>query len=324
MRRQHEPGVARCAPLLAVLLALQACTVWQAGEIAPTYSNTDVHRGAEALAFDAAATTLASGGWDGEVALWTLDGDRPRRVWLAHTGYVHGVDWAGEHLASAGQDGWIRIWRRDGTRVAATDTGSAITRMRVLGARVVSAHRDGSVRIWRLPALARERRFELHRGAVSALAVESASGRIASGGYDEQVFLIEPDGTVRALPSASAAIRSLAFAPGGGALYGGGWFRIYRWLPGSGEVRSIDTPHWGVVSALSMLPDGHTLASISRVNDSSVLFLDADTGATRRHFRRQSICGGAIDVSADGHYLATTGDDGAIRIWDLRDHSAGG
>lgn len=309
---------------LAAAWALVGCTVWQAGDIAPTYANKRVHRGAEALAFDVTSTTLASGGWNGEIALWALDGDRPERVWQAHEGFVQGLDWTDDGIVSAGDDGRLGIWRRDGTQVASTDTGNAITRMHVLGGLVVTAHMDGSVRTWHLPDLAPVRRFDLHHGEVAALAVEPGSGRIASGGYDGQAFVIDPDGTARALTSPSAAVRSLAFGPGGHLLFAGGWFRLYRWDLATGEMVAMDTPHWGVVTDLAMLPDGHTLASISRVNDSSVLFLDTATGAAVRRFRPQSACGGAVSVSRDGHYLAATGDDGAVRIWDLEAAPGGG
>jgi WD40 repeat protein len=59
------------------------------------------------------------------------------------------------------------------------------------------------------------------------------------------------------------------------------------------------------------------LASISRVNDSSVFFLNPETGESVRHFQRQSICGTAVRVSPDERYMAATGDDGIVRIWNL-------
>ena len=45
--------------------------------------------------------------------------------------------------------------------------------------------------------------------------------------------------------------------------------------------------------------------------------IDPLSGESVRHFHRQSICGGAISVSPDERYMATTGDDGMVRIWDL-------
>ena len=81
------------------------------------------------------------------------------------------------------------------------------------------------------------------------------------------------------------------------------------------------TPHWGYLASLQYLAGDDTMATISRVNDSSVFFLSPASGEAVRHFQRQSICGSAVRVSPDGRFLATTGDDGAIRVWDLRTES---
>ena len=117
-------------------------------------------------------------------------------------------------------------------------------------------------------------------------------------------------------------MRSLEFSPDAATLYGGGWRRLLRWQLDGQSVASVETPHWGYIAGLQYLPPERTLASISRVNDSSVYFLDPDTGSPTRHFYRQSICGSAVRVSPDGRYLAATGDDGIIRMWDLRAASA--
>jgi WD40 repeat protein len=100
-------------------------------------------------------------------------------------------------------------------------------------------------------------------------------------------------------------------------LYGGGWLRIYRWSLEAGGFDTISTPHWGAIAGLQYVPGKDVLASISRINDSSVFFLDPVTGEEVRHFQRQSICGSALRVSPDERYLAATGDDGIVRIWDL-------
>ena len=254
------------------------------------------------LAFDGGSTTLASGGWDGKVALWTLGGDKPGQVWQAHEGAAQGLSFRGDDLISGGQDGRLVLWNRAGEARRAVDTGSAITHVKILGDRVVTGHYDGSVGVWSLPALESVLRVDFHGDeVVAALAVDPRSGRIASSGFDGQVFLIEGDGRYRALQRPPMDAVSLSFEPGGEVLYGGGWVRLYRWDLRVDGFETMTTPHWGA----------------SRVNDSSVFFLDPVTGESVRHFQRQSVCGSAIRVSPDQRYLATTGDDGLVRIWDL-------
>lgn len=313
----HAP-LGRAALLVAAAVLVAGCTPWQLGDIAPDYTNATTHRGSEVLAFDRESKTLASGGWDGEIAVWNVGDDEPRRVWQAHHGFVLGLEFAGDDLVSGGQDGTLVLWSRDGTRRAAVETGSGIWHLAVLGSRVVTGHYDGSVRAWQLPNLTNVMWLDLHDdGPVTALAVDDASGRIASSGNDGRVFVIDVDARPRALTRPPTDARSLSFVPGGHILYGGGWLDVYVWDLDSGNFHTLSTPHWGAIAGLQYLPHEHLLASISRVNDSSVLFLDPSTGAGVRHFVRQSICGTTVRVSPNEHYMAATGDDGVVRVWTL-------
>lgn len=309
-----------CAWIWLAALALLApgCTVWQVGDIAPDYVNGSTHRGAEVLAFDAESKVLASGGWDGDIALWVLGSGKPERVWQAHDGFVLGVAFIGDQLVSGGQDGRLKSWSRTGQALHSIDTGSGITQLAVLNGRVVTGHKDGSVRAWTLPAFDESMHLMLHDGnPVSALAVDAKTGRIASGGYGGRVFLIENSGRTRELQRPPTDAGSLVFMPGGEVLYGGGWLWLDRWRLDVGSFETISTPHWGAIASLQYLPGENVLASISRVNDSSVFFLNPETGESVRHFQRQSICGTAVRVSPDERYMAATGDDGIVRIWNL-------
>jgi WD40 repeat protein len=310
-------GVAALA--LPVLLSLLAtgCSVWQARGAEADYVNADVHRGAEALAFDADSTLLASGGWDGKVAVWKPGGLEPEAVWQAHDGYVLGIGFFAERLITGGQDGRLKVWSTDGQVLRSVDTGSTVNRLVLVSDTVATGHYDGSVRLWRLPDLRHQASFVLHSRPVSALAGNEQTGRIASSGYDGRVYLIDPSATPKALATPPTDPRSLEFSPDGRVLFGGGWVRLFRWDLSADSFTSLPTPHWGALSGLHFVPEEGSLASISRINDSSVFFLNPQTGDAVRQFRRQSICGGAVRVSPDGRYLATTGDDGIVRVWNL-------
>jgi WD40 repeat protein len=308
------------SPLWLALLALlvPGCSVWQVGDVAPDYVNGSTHRGAEVLAFDTESKMMVSGGWDGDIAIWMLGSEKPERVWQAHDGFVLGVAFSGDQLVSGGQDGRLMLWSRTGQARHSVDTGSGITQLAVLNGRVVTGHYDGSVRAWTLPGFEESMHLALHDGnLVSALAVDGQSGRIASGGHGGRVFLVESSGRYRELERPPMDAVSLAFVPGGEVLYGGGWPGLYRWSLKAGAFETISTPHWGAIAALQYLPGENVLASISRVNDSSVFFLNPETGKSMRHFQRQSICGTTVRVSPDERYLAATGDDGIVRIWVL-------
>jgi hypothetical protein len=317
-RRPERLRLLSAALLAAALLLATGCSVWQLGDVAPDYVDASTHRGVDVLAFDAQSRTLASGGWDGKIGVWTLGNEKPEQVWLAHEGSVQGLSFSGGQLISGGQDGRLVIWSGRGHVRHAVDTGSSIAHLQTLDDLVITAHYDGSVRAWTLPALDNVMGLDLHgNDLVAALAVDSLSGRIASSGYDGRVFLIEPGGRYRELARPPMDAVSLSFVPGGEVLYGGGWLRLYRWSLAADGFDTITTPHWGAIAGLQYLPGEKVLASISRINDSSVFFLDPVTGEGVRHFQRQSICGSALRVSPDERYMAATGDDGIVRIWDL-------
>jgi hypothetical protein len=300
------------------MLLAPGCSVLQVGDVVPDYVDGSTHRGVEVLAFDAQSRTLASGGWDGKIGVWTLGSEKPEQVWPAHDGSVQGLSYSGGQLISGGQDGRLVIWSGRGEVRRSVDTGSSITHVQTLNDLVITGHYDGSVRAWTLPALDNVMRLDLHsNNLVAALTVDTQSGRIASSGYDGRVFLIEPAGRYKELSPPPMDAVSLSFVPGGEVLYGGGWVRLYRWSLETDGFDTITTPHWGAIAGLQYLPGEDVLASISRINDSSVFFLDPVTGEGVRHFQRQSICGSAIRVSPDERYMAATGDDGIVRIWDL-------
>lgn len=279
-----------------------------------------VHRGADVLGFDRDSTTLVSGGWEGEVALWSLPEGRPWRIWKGHDGPVLGLGFSGTDVVSAGQDGWLYAWDRGGARRARVYTGSTITKAAIADGYALTGHADGWVRVWRLPEMHKVFEARLHRGEVRAVAIHAGGSRFASIGIDKHAYVWTLDTPARPLEPALTDTRSLAFSPDGETLFGGGWLRVFRWELERGTLRVLETDHWGVISGMEYVPSLHVLATISRVNDSSVYFLEPTTGKTLRTFTPQSLCGSTVRLSPNGRFLATTGDDGQVRIWDLDKH----
>jgi WD40 repeat protein len=322
-----------------LLLALAGCAT--APDTPPSVIVEDAHYNqGHVLAFADAADVLASGGSDGAIRLWRLPDGVRVAAWLAHGGSVYGLAFLQRDrlLLSAGYDGHLALWRRDGKLDREVLTPSPVTAMAVNETRgvVLTGHEDGRVRQWRLPDLAPVAEWALHRRYVRAVAIHSPSGTFASSGADRQVHVWRGrddsrDGggratpgavaeTPRALPEPPTSARDLVFTPDGRSLLGGGWFKLFRWNLAAGTLQVLPTDHGGIVTALDLSADGRTLASISRQLDSAVLFLDPETGATRRRFQKHELCGENISLSRNGRWLATTADDGSVRIWDLKNN----
>ncbi|NNJ93570.1 MAG: WD40 repeat domain-containing protein [Halobacteria archaeon] len=305
---------------VTMLLSMVACSMRPVGE-APAIINAQAHSGGSVVAFSPSGDLLASGGWEGTVRLWRMPDGSPGHAWQAHADTVNGMVFtdAGQRLVTAGFDRRIATWSINGQLLGQVESPAPITHMTALepADRLLTGHADGSVRLWRLSDFSRLQTQVLHRGSVKTVAIAPGGERYASSGSDGAVFTWSEHAPVRRLEDPPTDAWTLAFSPDGQWLMGGSWFRLYRWQLADTTLQTLPTRHRGIIRSIKYLPDGATLASISRQTDSAVYFLDPVTGATLRRFQRHDLCGADISVSADGRYLATTSDDATVRIWDL-------
>ena len=317
-----KPGGNRRAGirLIAVLIALllSACARFQPA-YPPTWIQENAHSAGTAVTFNADGTRLASGGKEGWVRLWRVPDGAGAGGWRAHDGPVNGLAFVDAGLVTAGYDGTLAYWRLDGQLLRRPPAGAPVLTMAVDPHQgfVLTGHDDGSARLWRLPDFALAGQWRLHHGRLRAVAISGNGRQFASAGADGQVFLWRETAGPAPLPAPPTDAWSLTFAPDGRRLFGGGWFRLFRWELPAGTLTVLATEHTGVLKALRMTPDGRRLASISRHTDSLVAFLDPDTGVTLQRFQRHRLCGADVAVSADGRYLAATSDDASVRLWNL-------
>ncbi len=304
-----------------LIMVTAACQLRESGRAADVVIN-DAHGGGSMLAFSPDGRLLASGGWGGRLRLWSLPSGRPAGTWQAHDETVNGAAFVrgGREIVSAGYDGWLRRWNLRGKRLAQRRTPSPVTHMQVdeQADRLLTGHADGFVRLYRLSDFHLLGQRHLHDGAVRAVARHHATGQWASSGHDGRVFVWRELARVRRLPDPPTDARTLAFNPDGRILTGGGWFRLFRWRLADGRLRTLPTPHRGIIQTLQYTADGRGIFTISRQTDSSVLLLDPRSGRLIRRFRQHDLCGGYLRLSPDGHWLATTSDDASVRIWHLK------
>jgi WD40 repeat protein len=308
----------RCLFTAALLLLLAACGSQPQRQADIVIERA--HSGGSWLAISADSKILASGGWSGYVRLWDLETGREIRSWRAHTDSVNGIFFLPDgSIQTAGYDGRIARWSRNGTELQSRQgtpvTASAID---LRNSRFVTGHKDGTLSLWSLHSGEAVRHFQPHRKQIRSVAVSPDGALIATSATDTRVALAEPaSGDIRYLDRPDSDPRTLAFAPEGNALYGAGWFKLFRWNTDSGRIETLDTEHRGIINNIQFTPDGK-LASISRQTDSAVLFLDPISGNTSSRFQQHDLCGVAVNVSPDGRFLATTSDDASVRIWRLR------
>ena len=147
------------------------------------------------VAFSPDGTRIVSGGADGTVRLWTLDGKAAAEPFKGHRGSVWSVAFSpdGTRIVSGGEDGTVRLWMLDGKAVAEPFKGH-VGQVRSVafspdGTRIVSGGEDGTVRLWMLDGKAAAEPFKGHVGQVRSVAFSPDGTSIVSGGDDGTVLL---------------------------------------------------------------------------------------------------------------------------------------
>ncbi len=227
-------------------------------------------------------------------------------------------------LISGGYDGRIVEWSLDGSELRSITTPSPITHLiaNEHADQILTGHEDGVARQWRLADFKAVANTAKHSGGIRAVAAHYESGWMASSGDDGEVWIWHQDQKPKRLSDPGSDARTLVFSPDGKQLYGGAWFHLYRWTIPDGKMQRLKTEHAGIINEIRFTPNGDYIASISRQTDSAVLFLDPANGETVQRFQKHALCGVAIAVSPNGRYISTTSDDASVRFYDLNEKMA--
>ena len=319
--------------------------------------------GVLSVSFSADGEYLASGSEDGNIYIWKRNG----RKWTIfdtlreHEVGVLSVSFSadGEYLASGSEDKTIRIWKRDGIEFTpaqfkfkakedTTITTNPRYESRVRSVSFSQYRARGKKFFYLASAGGSEEFISIWNG--------TTSGTRGSALFDHIQYLKEPE----------AGVRSVSFSADGQFLASGNedgtihiWKHI-RDIPKKAEFDHIQTlkESEAGIRSVSFSADGQFLASgnedktiriwkridkpIKRISEKQVedhlirkIVSSVDSEFTRIQILKESEAGvRSVSFSADGKYLASGSEDGAIYIWHrneskfvhirtLQEHAAG-
>jgi WD40 repeat protein len=275
------------------------------------------------LAFSPDGARLASGAADGVVRVWDVQSGKELAHCAGHGGPVRALAFApdGRCLASAGADNALRLWEPATGRAIGPvpDEGGAVVGMSVApdGRTLALIQLPGRLRLWdvttgkefpRTPQLPAPFSAAVFAPKGRTLVSASVAGHLHFWDCDKPEEQREPR-------NVQAFIRLLAAANDGATVaWCGNDHRIVLWDAKAGKQLQEFRPQGNKISDLGFSPEGETLfvAGSAGVH----LYALREKSAGRELSGR---IGGvfAAAVAPDGRMLATGGQDGAVRLWEI-------
>ncbi|MFO1433116.1 MAG: WD40 repeat domain-containing protein [Candidatus Competibacteraceae bacterium] len=274
----------------------------------------------EFVAFSPDGRRLATSSSDRHIRLWDMESGKLIAVLQGHQNIVVGLTFVDSGwLISASMDRTLRLWDTASSVTLRVFQGHqvGVTGVAVKDEHLYSASNDGTVRRWSLqpqPAF-----------AVIDLPGEPYSAAIAPDG--SQVAVGFADGGLRlyALPDGRLSwekagvhknVYSIAFSPDGQQLASAGFDdkTVKLWQTGDGQLLQTFSGHRQAVYRVAFSPDGQSLATASYDGQLGLFRIDEEQG---RFHKAHDGHVNSVAFDSSGKRLVSTGDDGAVRLWDL-------
>ena len=268
---------------------------------------------------------IVTGGLDGTIGLWDLQGNAIIQPFKAHKGGFVSVAFSpdGTMIASGSNDNTVRLWDLKGKPIGKPFKGHGKAVRPVAfspdGKMIASGSKDSTVRLWDLKGNPIGKPFKGHGKTVWSVAFSPDGKKIVSGSEDSTVRLWDLQGKPIGQPfkEHNSPVNSVVFSPDSKKIVSGSEDSTVRlWDLQGKPIGQPFKGHNGEVNSVAFSPDGQTIVSGSK--DNTIRLWNLEGQQISEPLKGHITFVYSVGFNPSGSMIISGSLDGTVRMWDAK------